>query len=136
MAKSPSMIRPPANYSITLTPTSAAISPIAAESESPQDDLLSPRPKRRKVRLACRVCRRRKTRCDGTLPVCQACTSRGVEDTCVYVNIADDSSNQSMSLACVILPPSDLFLKWSLRQRRNDWIARSNEAVQDSLSKI
>ncbi|RVX72599.1 hypothetical protein B0A52_03995 [Exophiala mesophila] len=72
---------------LVMTPTSTAISP--GESTN-LPDYETPKPKRRKIKLACRACRKRKTRCDGTLPVCRACTGRGVGSTCVYVNVADD----------------------------------------------
>ncbi|KAK0114201.1 hypothetical protein ONS95_013701 [Cadophora gregata] len=43
-----------------------------------------PQPKRRKIQLACNKCRNRKTRCDGTRPVCVACLERGLAGECSY----------------------------------------------------
>jgi len=43
-----------------------------------------PRPKRRKIQLACNKCRNRKTRCDGRRPACLACLERGLEADCTY----------------------------------------------------
>lgn len=42
--------------------------------------------KSRRVQLACRTCRVRKTRCDGRQPVCEACEARGA--TCVFEPIS------------------------------------------------
>ncbi|ETS73024.1 hypothetical protein PFICI_15199 [Pestalotiopsis fici W106-1] len=40
---------------------------------------------RRKTPLACQSCRNRRTKCDGSMPVCQACQRRGLDiSQCVY----------------------------------------------------
>lgn len=56
---------------------------------------------RRKSRLACNVCRARKTGCDGRKPVCTACSLKGWADKCGY----PDSVMQP-SAALSVLPPS------------------------------
>jgi hypothetical protein len=49
------------------------------------DSEQSQRPtKRRKLQLACTQCRDRKTRCDGTRPVCSTCNRRGKAAACIY----------------------------------------------------
>ena len=56
---------------------------------------------RRKSRLACNVCRARKTGCDGRKPVCTACSLKGWADKCGY----PDSVMQP-SAALSVLPSS------------------------------
>ncbi|EXK23208.1 hypothetical protein FOMG_20012 [Fusarium oxysporum f. sp. melonis 26406] len=43
------------------------------------------------TRIACNGCRKRKIRCDGQRPRCEACQQRGEKDSCTYA----DSWNQS-----------------------------------------
>lgn len=42
--------------------------------------------KRRKVIVACKVCRAKKSRCDGKRPACSSCDNRGV--ACEYDDVA------------------------------------------------
>ncbi|KAK3985203.1 activator of stress genes 1 [Cladorrhinum sp. PSN332] len=51
-----------------------------------------PAQRRRKVRLACTLCRARKTGCDGRKPVCTACSLRGWDDKCGYQDSVIQSS--------------------------------------------
>ncbi|KAK4464105.1 activator of stress genes 1 [Cladorrhinum samala] len=51
-----------------------------------------PASRRRKVRLACTLCRARKTGCDGRKPVCTACSLRGWDDKCGYQDSVIQSS--------------------------------------------
>ncbi|KAG6990450.1 Nitrogen assimilation transcription factor nit-4 [Fusarium oxysporum f. sp. raphani] len=37
------------------------------------------------TQIACNTCRKRKIRCDGKRPHCEACRQRGVQELCVYV---------------------------------------------------
>ncbi|KAL4936435.1 hypothetical protein BDV06DRAFT_233421 [Aspergillus oleicola] len=49
---------------------------------APETEGSRPRPKRRKIGVACDQCRGRKVRCDGVQPVCGHCTARG--EKCLY----------------------------------------------------
>ncbi|KAK4225671.1 activator of stress genes 1 [Podospora fimiseda] len=51
-----------------------------------------PAQRRRKVRLACTLCRARKTGCDGRKPVCTACSLRGWDNKCGYQDSVIQSS--------------------------------------------
>ncbi|KAI8632439.1 putative transcriptional regulatory protein [Xylariaceae sp. FL1651] len=53
---------------------------------APGDGESHQKPKRRKVIESCKVCRAKKTRCDGQRPVCSSCTARGV--SCGYNEVA------------------------------------------------
>jgi Fungal Zn(2)-Cys(6) binuclear cluster domain len=44
----------------------------------------SPRPKRRRITLACNACRDRKVRCDGRRPICSRCAKKRIESECIY----------------------------------------------------
>ncbi|KIW16440.1 hypothetical protein PV08_06492 [Exophiala spinifera] len=50
--------------------------------------------KRRRVALACKTCRNRKSRCDGSRPACRSCVDLG--QNCVY-DRQDDSSHGDMN---------------------------------------
>jgi hypothetical protein len=52
----------------------------ASDGESP------PKPKRRKVAESCKLCRAKKTRCDGLRPVCSPCTEKAAR--CEYSDAA------------------------------------------------
>jgi hypothetical protein len=52
--------------------------------------------KRKRVALACDICRERKIRCDGSKPLCGPCSKRGVPPTqCTYTVIAGTAKQLS-----------------------------------------
>ncbi|WPA98880.1 uncharacterized protein RHO25_003493 [Cercospora beticola] len=53
-----------------------------ADDATPSDG--QPPQKRQRVSQACGPCRDRKTRCDGRQPICRACETRGVANTCNF----------------------------------------------------
>ncbi|KUJ08915.1 uncharacterized protein LY89DRAFT_599295 [Mollisia scopiformis] len=55
--------------------------------------------KRRRIQLACGTCRSRKTKCDGTRPICSPCRTRGVEASCSYDNATLPSQRFVMNLS-------------------------------------
>ncbi|RAL15901.1 Zn(II)2Cys6 transcription factor [Aspergillus homomorphus CBS 101889] len=65
---------------------------------SPHDQVSrGPRPKRAKIRIACNVCKARKTKCDGARPVCGPCSKRKrTSHTCTYRE-ADEGVEQAAS---------------------------------------
>ncbi|KAF2429396.1 hypothetical protein EJ08DRAFT_590871 [Tothia fuscella] len=62
--------------------------------------MTEPKPKRRKVSLACGECRERKRKCDGLQPVCGGCARRKPQPTCLYTdeNLKRGSSSYVQSL--------------------------------------
>ena len=47
--------------------------------------------KRRKIKIACEVCRNRKVRCDGGRPTCGSCMRRQVPtEQCIYIDVAEN----------------------------------------------
>ncbi|KAF5002531.1 hypothetical protein FGRMN_296 [Fusarium graminum] len=54
------------------------------------------RPKRKRVALACDICRDRKIKCDGSKPLCSPCNKRGEPPTrCTYTVIGGTAKHQS-----------------------------------------
>ncbi|EWZ78314.1 hypothetical protein FOWG_17401 [Fusarium oxysporum f. sp. lycopersici MN25] len=62
----------------------------SGSSSSPLDNEPHKRP-RIGTKLACNGCRKRKVRCDGQRPRCEACRRRGVSDPCTYAESRDQS---------------------------------------------
>lgn len=77
---------PPTASSATGIPsTTTASGPSHPQTDG--TDSQQPPLKRQRVSQACATCRDRKTRCDGTQPVCRACEQRGVGASCRYDQI-------------------------------------------------
>ncbi|KAL1798123.1 hypothetical protein ACET3X_002160 [Alternaria dauci] len=76
--------------------TEDIVTPGAAANDNPHDALVSPQalaPTRRKrVSLACRSCRSRKTKCDGIQPACSTCQHLGID--CVYAKAPRETGSK------------------------------------------
>ncbi|GKZ52794.1 hypothetical protein AnigIFM49718_003446 [Aspergillus niger] len=72
---------------------------------SPHGQTLSePKPKRAKIRIACNVCKARKTKCDGARPICGPCSRRkrtSHTTACEYrdADVSEQSSHTSERLS-------------------------------------
>lgn len=75
---------PPTASSATGIPSTTTASGPSAHLQTDGPDSQQPPLKRQRVSQACATCRDRKTRCDGTQPVCRACEQRGVGASCRY----------------------------------------------------